>query len=202
MQRRDGARRVLGVREEYDSIDEESERDDRDHQGYDFRCSRKSRPKEQMLRSSRSYEYAISLRLRGHPSIDPRLISRELRMRPHVAWRAGDRRVTPTGDPLEGFREVSYWSKTLSPRRTWIRAEVGSAAIAERRIEKLLERLRSHAAFFRRFRRERRSAEIWISSYSKRNYPLEIEPRLAKLLAQLRVTLIIDIYPYRQRGCR
>ncbi len=151
---------------------------------------------------SRSYEYSISLRLREHPSIDPKVISRELGMRPHLAWRAGDKRVTPTGDPLQGVRQVSYWSKTLSPRRAWIRAEIGSAAIAERRIEKLLERLKSHAAFLRRFRRERGSVEIWISTYSHRNYPLEITPGISKLLAEMNITLIMDIYPYRQRGSR
>jgi len=150
---------------------------------------------------SRTYEYKIRLAFRNS-TFDPKVISAALRMRPHVAWRVGDRRMTPSGQLLEGFRRESHWSKTMTPRGIWVRAEVGSSRMAERGIQKLIHQLTPHAAFLRRLRAAGASPEIWLSSRSQDNYPLQIEPELCKTLERLGMTLIIDIYPYEQRGSR
>lgn len=150
---------------------------------------------------SRTYEFVIDLRFR-HPSIDPKVITRALRMRPRRAWRAGDSRRTSKGEPLEGTYDGSYWSKPITSRRKWVRATVGSGLVAEKYVVKLLKLLEDHASLLRRIRRDGGSAEIWISSHSVQNYPFIITPETSMSLMRAGITLIIDIYPCRQRGCR
>jgi hypothetical protein len=151
---------------------------------------------------SRTHEYLISLRFREHLLLDPKVISSALRMRPDITWRKGDQKMSLAGAPMEGTRDRSYWSKTITPGRLWTRAEVGSDRIAERQVKKLLDRLAPHASLLRRIRKGGGSPEIWISSYSQRNYPFVIDLGISKNLTRLGVTLIIDVYPYKQRGCR
>jgi hypothetical protein len=58
--------------------------------------------------STKEYSYDVSLRFH-HPSIDPAVITAALCLKPRWAWRAGEPRRTPRGDPLEGERRNSYW---------------------------------------------------------------------------------------------
>src|SRR5579883_968428 len=52
--------------------------------------------------------YALSIRLR-HPSIEAGEISRALAASPNRQWTRGDKRTTPTGGPLNGLRDSTYW---------------------------------------------------------------------------------------------
>ena len=47
--------------------------------------------------------------------MDPQHISAEVRMQPEFQWKAGDRRTTPQGALLNGYREDSYWVSELHP---------------------------------------------------------------------------------------
>lgn len=143
--------------------------------------------------STHGYEYSVDLRMH-HPSIDPKLISRKLRMRPVHSWRVGDRRMTPAGTQLEGHRQDSYWSKPITPK--WVRVPSGNTA--EDKIAKLIERLRPHTRFLKHFRTTGGRVEIWLSSYSTRNYCFVLSPRLVESIQRLGCELILDIYPYQQ----
>ena len=48
-----------------------------------------------------------------HPSMDPDLISSELGLKAMRAWRAGEPRRTPDGQPLVGVQRSTYWCCTL-----------------------------------------------------------------------------------------
>lgn len=54
------------------------------------------------------FRYRVSLRL-CHPKMDPEDISVALKMKPQFQWKAGERRTTPQGRPLEGINSVTYW---------------------------------------------------------------------------------------------
>ena len=142
---------------------------------------------------SQRYEYSVGLQMH-HPSIDPRAISRRLKMRPRISWRVGEPRVTPVGTPLSGIRQDTYWSKTITPGG----AKVPRGRIAEEKLATLMKRLRPHASFLKGLRRTGGTVEIWISSYSTANYSFTLEPALIKSIHDLGCELIIDVYPYRQ----
>jgi len=142
------------------------------------------------------HEYNIGLRVH-HPSLDPRLISRRLKMRPRISWRVGEPRVTPTGTPLEGYRRDTYWSKTI---REWVRVPSGNKAEIE--LTKLVRRLRPHSSFLNQLRRTGGRVEIWLSAYSTKNYSFTLQPPLIEAFHQLGCELVVDIYPYRQNWRR
>ena len=55
------------------------------------------------------YSHTVDLRI-SHPALDPDLVTRTLKLQPHISWRTGDPRQTPKGTPLEGFHSKGYWS--------------------------------------------------------------------------------------------
>jgi hypothetical protein len=143
---------------------------------------------------SQRYEYSIGLRVH-HPSIDPLAISRELKMRPRISWRAGEPRTTPTGTALPGRRTGTYWSKAINPHGT----KVPTGKVAEEELRKLVKRLRPHGRFVRGLQRTGGTVEIWLSSYSTRNYSFIFMPELMQSIQNIGCTLIVDVYPYRQK---
>jgi hypothetical protein len=142
---------------------------------------------------SQRYEYSVGLRVH-HPSIDPRAISRELKMRPRISWRVGEPRTTPAGNALPGRRKDTYWSKTINPRGT----KLPAGKVAEEELQKLMKRLRPHGRFLRVLQRTGGTAEIWLSSYSATNYSFIFTPELIKSIYDFGCQLIVDVYPYRQ----
>ena len=143
---------------------------------------------------SQRYEYSLALRIH-HPSLDPRVISRALRMRPRISWRVGELRVSLRGAPLPGVRRDTYWSKTLTPGGV----KVPRGTRAEAKITALMKRLRGRVAFLRRLRRTGGRIEVWISSYSTHNYSFVIPAELVTSINKLGCVFIVDVYPYRQR---
>jgi len=142
---------------------------------------------------SQRYEYSIGLRVH-HPSIDPRAISRKLKMRPRISWRIGEPRVSSAGAPMPGIRNDTYWSKTITPGGV----KVPTQKIAEAKLATLIKRLRPHARFLKGLRQSGGAVAIWISSYSTTNYSFIFEPTLIKSIHDLGCELIVDVYPYRQ----
>lgn len=122
---------------------------------------------------SQRYEYSIALRVH-HPSIDPRAISRKLKMRPRIYWRVGEPRASPTDTPMPGIHNDTYWSKTLTPGGV----KVPTQKTAETKLTG--------------------TVAIWISSYSTTNYSFIFEPTLIQSIHDLGCELIVDVYPYPQ----
>jgi hypothetical protein len=58
--------------------------------------------------------FQLSLRIR-HPSLDPAVISRELRIEPEHSFRAGQPRNSKTGLALAAVHTESYWLAPLDP---------------------------------------------------------------------------------------
>jgi hypothetical protein len=151
---------------------------------------------------AQAYEFAVSLRI-WHPSISTESITRKLRLRPSLTKTAGRRRRTPLGAPLRsadgrllgGANRESYWVADII--RPGVRS-TGRQASAERHIERICRRLRRHAEFFRRIRREGGDVRIWVDSHSRRNYAFELTPACLEVLAAAAVALVIDVYPYPQ----
>jgi hypothetical protein len=141
------------------------------------------------------YEYSLSLRIH-HPLLDPREISRALRMRPKIAWRVGEPRLTPRGEPLPGVRSETYWSKALTPR--WVKVPHGTQA--EAKVIALMKRLRGQTTFLGRLRRTGGRIEIWLSSYSTHNYSFVLPAALIASISKLGCVFIVDVYPYKQRS--
>ena len=59
-----------------------------------------------------AYTYAVTLRAR-HPTADPAILTKTLKLEPVHSWKAGDLRLSQTGAPLGGPHRDSYWSATL-----------------------------------------------------------------------------------------
>jgi hypothetical protein len=142
---------------------------------------------------SQRYEYSVGLRIH-HPSVDPRAISRGLRMRPRWTWRVGEPRMTPTGTPLPGLRQETYWSKTITPGGV----KAPSGGVAEAILTKLLKRLRPHRKFLRSLRNSGGNIELWLSAHSTSNYSFVFPPVLIGLIHDLGCKVVVDVYPYRQ----
>jgi len=62
--------------------------------------------------ASEDNAYEMVLRVR-HPSLDPAVLTNTLRVQPEHCWKAGDPRVSQTGQPLGGQHRDSYWSAPL-----------------------------------------------------------------------------------------
>jgi hypothetical protein len=140
------------------------------------------------------YEYTVGLRIH-HPSLDPRRISRRMKMRPHISWQVGDARTTPKGNPLPGVRADTYWSKSLISG--WVRVPRGKSA--EDALAQVLRPLRAHARFLRGIRSDGGRIELSLSSYSTRNYAFVFPPSLIKLIDRLGLDFIVDVYYPKQR---
>ena len=59
-----------------------------------------------------AYTYAVTLRAR-HPTVDPAILTKTLKLDPAHSWKAGDPRLSQTGAPLGGQHRDSYWSAPL-----------------------------------------------------------------------------------------
>jgi Domain of unknown function (DUF4279) len=140
-----------------------------------------------------TYTYMLSLRVK-HPDMDPRTITKTLRRKPTRAWKAGERRQTPKGTPLEGLYKESYWYVRL------LRGGEASSegTLLEDYLEHFASKLSRHAEFFQRVRSEEGRAEIFIGMYGARNYGFELPPTLLNAFSTIGLSLTFDIYPYPQ----
>jgi hypothetical protein len=128
--------------------------------------------------------FKISLRLR-HPSMDPRDITKAIGMDARIQWKAGDRRVTPTGTLLEGNREDSYWCLSFpdDPLRSLADA-----------LETHVASLRDCTQFLDEFHASGGSAEFFIGWFVDRNSGDVLDWSLLHELAELHVSLSFDVY--------
>jgi len=94
-----------------------------------------------------NYSYNLSLRI-WHPSINPDDITRELGIQPNRSWKAGRKRTTPKGTPLEGFYQESYW--TADPFQFGEHSSTEN--LAEDFFINLLEVLEPNKAFLKKLR--------------------------------------------------
>jgi hypothetical protein len=138
-----------------------------------------------------NYSYSIDLRI-WHPSIKPGEITSALGIQPNAFCEAGQPRKTPKGTPLEGVYRESYWNAD-----PFNRGEYSSTDdLAEDALAEVLQLIEPHKAFIHRLRHEGARVLVQVSSFSGRNYALELPPELLGRFAALGVGLAHDVYPY------
>jgi hypothetical protein len=139
------------------------------------------------------YSYTIDIRI-WHPSISPEEITRVFGIQPSNFCEAGNPRKTPKGTPLDGVYRESCWSAD-----PFNRGEYSSTDdLAEDALNEVLEVMEPHKKFILKLRSEGARILVQISSFSGRNYALELPPELLGRFAALGVSLAHDVYPYGQ----
>lgn len=137
-----------------------------------------------------AYDFAVSLRVR-HPAVSPEEITRELGLQPWHAWKAGDPRRTPRGEPLEGTYRESYWSVQL--------VEEPRISSEELQLEGFLLRtlgqLASSQEFFKRLQAEGGTVEFAVSVFGQENFTMDFSPALLTAVGRLGFGIALDVNP-------
>ena len=134
------------------------------------------------------YSHIVDLRI-SHPALDPDVVTRTLGIEPQTSWRAGDPRKTPKGTLLTGTRSTGYWA-TNPFTYGW---RVSTDALIEDTLEELVTFLEPHSSFLVGIS-EAGSVRIWASTYSNRNFAVELAPSMLVRIGSLGATFIHDVY--------
>ena len=139
------------------------------------------------------YSYSIALRI-WHPSIDPAVISGKLGLTPSHIATAGQPRHTPKGNPLSGTHAESYWHSDPFDRGEYSSTD----ELAEDALADVLEVLKPKKQFLLLLREQGARLHLQVSSFSGRNYALELSPQFLAGCAELGLSLVHDVYPNAQ----
>jgi len=139
------------------------------------------------------YSFSIDLRI-WHPNIKPDEITSGLGIRPNRSWEAGQPRSTPKGTPLEGVYRESYWNADPFDRGEYSSTDDS----AEDALAEVLEYFEPKKDFVQSLRQNGARVLVQISSFSGRNYAIELSPELMQRFAALGVSLVHDIYSHPQ----
>ena len=138
------------------------------------------------------YSFTVSLRI-WHPSTAPDLITQSLEIKPQIEWKSGDRRRTPKGIALKGFRNENYWCAQLIPRR----GVDSPRSSLESALAILARRLKGQARFFRRLRSTGGEVELFVGWFGgkKFNFGCVLPAELLTSLGNSAIALHLDVYP-------
>ena len=120
-------------------------------------------------------------------------ISKELDLLPDVAFRAGSVRVLPNGNTLPGLATESRWSYVYYLSKT---------SRLSKSIEEIVAFLELHAVFVRKLCLEGGTLELYIQLPGDLNIGDAISWGLLKKMAQLRISLGLEVFPKRGDGQR
>jgi hypothetical protein len=148
--------------------------------------------------------FQISLRIR-HPSIDPAIISRELKVQPEHSFRAGDPRESSSGSALTAAHAESYWLGAL-PSTTALAGFSGSRArIAREQLQpdastslslaldsSIVAFLRQHSDFIRRLQSEEAQVTLLIELSRQSISGFTLSPQFTRTLSDLGVGVDLD----------
>jgi len=160
----------------------------------------------QLLKSEPA-SFQLSLRIR-HPSVDPAVLSRELKIEAEHSFRAGAPRPSRSGLAPEGCHSESYWLATLNPA-AWL-ADVSfteqpalrfahvrmGAALSERLGWALsvtaIHLRRSHAAFLDRLKIEGGQVSLLVAQ-SPAVSSFSLAPEVSRIFGELGITLEFEL---------
>lgn len=131
-----------------------------------------------------AFEYNVSLRI-THPTLHPDEISDALSMKPKFRWTAGEPCKTATGEPLKGFRKLTYWSCRLEHRKG---VELSDFLAA------LILKLKKKEKFLKKIRSTRGSIEFFVGWFMESNSGQIFDWKLMQELSKLQISLALDIY--------
>lgn len=129
-----------------------------------------------------STQFRISLRI-WHPEVRSDDITKELGLLPKVSYNAGDRRTTPKGTELSGFRAESFWT------HEW---NVGGSF--ESAIDEVSARLLGNADFLCHLKDTGGRLEYFVGWFSTGSSGFMLDHGVLKLLSDLRMDLAFDVY--------
>jgi len=121
-----------------------------------------------------------------HPSIDPAVISSELKLEAFRSWKAGESRATPTGTPLPGTWRDSSWNHVFSYK--------GERKFFDE-IRQLLIQLLPHKDFLLKISNEGGRVEIYLQLPGDLNQGSSAEPAMLKEMAELGLYLGVEVFP-------
>jgi Domain of unknown function (DUF4279) len=140
-----------------------------------------------------NYQFSVRLRI-WHPNIDPEFISRQLDMQPCRSAKVGQPRATPNGTVLGGTYPHSYWCADPFNYGEYSSTDEAMEDV----LASILEQLQPKKEFFSKLITEGGRLVLCISSFSARNYTLEVPPALMLQCADLGFTLAHDVFPVMQ----
>lgn len=139
------------------------------------------------------FSYSLALRI-WHPNIDPAVITGKLSLEPKHAYASGRPRQTPNGRLLGGNHAESYWHSD-----PFARGEYSSTDdAAEDALADVTEVLQPHKQFLLLLREQGARLHLQISSFSRRNYTLELSPDFLAECSALGLSVVHDVYPCAQ----
>jgi hypothetical protein len=136
------------------------------------------------------YEFTLSLRIR-HPSIEPAVITQKLGIEPLHTWRAGDPRLGPAGELLEGTYRGSYWMGPLTHEPALSSDQV----TAETVLLQALAQLRRSSDFLAGLSAAGGVAEVYVSMFAREDFRLELSSESIALLGKLGLAVTFDVHP-------
>jgi hypothetical protein len=152
----------------------------------------------------RAFELALRIR---HPSMDPAVISRELKLKPEHSFMAGEPRESVSGIAAAAVHPESYWLATLDPgewpaehlrglefpsvprasSKERMRVMVNSLGMAL--TLSAVHFLRAHADFLKRVQTEGGDAALIVEVPVEHAQSFTLTPQVAKVISDLGVSL-------------
>ena len=155
----------------------------------------------------RSQPFQISLRGRL-PSIDPGIISRELRMEPEDSFSAGEPRESGSGMAATAVHAESYWLGSLGAVTSAAASFTGfsgaRANVARERMQASAESLtqaldalvlgfmRAHSEFIRRIQSEEGQVSLLVELSTRALNGFTLSPQFSKTFSELGVAIEFD----------
>jgi hypothetical protein len=130
------------------------------------------------------FNFKAALRFFG-ASFDPVILSDILNMTPAHMWKAGERRRTPKGTELEGWREQSYCSFDIDRHN----GEDLSATL-----HRMVSAFTKHKTLFKDLRTDNIRIEIFVGWFSPGNTGSTLSCKLMSKLGALGIDLALDVY--------
>jgi hypothetical protein len=155
----------------------------------------------------RNQPFQISLRIR-HPSMDPGIISRELRVEPEYSFKAGEPRESGSGMAATALHAESYWLGSLGSITsaaslsgfTGARANAARERLQAATVESLtlaldavmVSFMRTHSDFIRRIQSEEGQVSLLVELSTRSLNGFTLSPQFSRTFSELGVAVEFD----------
>jgi hypothetical protein len=133
--------------------------------------------------------FTVSLGVR-HPSIDPGEITRTLGFEPQHSWKAGDKRRTAQGRPLDGNYHESYWTGEFRELDASLRGVVEIEAV----LLQAVVQLRRSQKFLSRLQAEGATVELCVEVAGGGEFTFMLSPQLTSMIARSGLSLVLRVH--------
>ena len=131
-------------------------------------------------------EYFGIVLLIKHPSLDPALITSQLKLKPFSSAKAGEPRSTPKGTLLPGIWSETSWNHIFKYNRKLPLFD---------ELERLLIQLSAHKGFFQKISNEGGHAEVYLQLPGKIHHGSSAKPSMLALITELGLHFGIEVFP-------